>query len=104
MERFFIEVADGEIGVGIHDDAVLVDLLNLGEVDDVRAVDAHEIIGQPLFDLLHREEGDDGFRLTLDPNFQILAHALDITDIGDADFYDAIVGFEEEDIVVRGER
>ena len=104
LERVLIEVADRQVGVLIHDDPVFVDLLDLVEVDDVRTVDAHEIIGQPLFYLLHREEGDDGFRLTLDPNFQILAHALDITDIGDADFHDAVVGFEEENIVVRGKR
>ena len=45
LEGFFIHIADGEVGVGIHDDAVLVHLLNHREVNDVGAVDAHETVG-----------------------------------------------------------
>ena len=38
-------LANRQIGVGIHDDTVLVDFLNLGEVDDVRTVDTHKRVG-----------------------------------------------------------
>ena len=95
MEAFLIQVADGKIGLGIHDDAVLVDLLNLVEVDDIGAMDAHERVGEPFFHLLHRQQGDDGLLLSFEPHLQVFAHGLDIADVGDADLDDAVVGLEE---------
>ena len=53
LESVFIHIANGQIGVLVHDDTVLVDLLNLLEVNDIRTVDAHEIGGQMLLHLLH---------------------------------------------------
>ena len=102
MERFLVHVADGQVSLAIHDDTILVDLLNLGEVDDVGTVDAHEIVGQMFLHLLHGKEGDDGLGLALNPDFQILAHAFDVADVGDADLDDAVVGLEEDGVVLRG--
>ena len=60
LEGVPVHVADGEIGVSIHDDMVLVDLHDLREVDNVGTVNPHEMVGQPFFHLLHGEQGDDG--------------------------------------------
>jgi hypothetical protein len=45
LEGVPVHVADGEIGVSIHDDTVFVDLLDLREIDDIRTVNPHEIVG-----------------------------------------------------------
>ena len=45
LEGLFVHIPDGEIGLCVHDDAVLVDLLNLMEVDDLGTVDAHKVFG-----------------------------------------------------------
>ena len=42
VETVLVEVTDRQVGIGIQDDAVLVDLLNLLQVDDIGAVDTHE--------------------------------------------------------------
>ena len=76
-------------------------MMNLREVDDIGAVYAHKSVGQPLFHLLHRQQGDDRFRLALKPHLQILAHGLDIADVRDADLDDAVVGLEEDGVVGR---
>ena len=47
LERLLKHIANGQEGLLIHDDPVFVDLLNLVEIDDVRAVDTHEISRQP---------------------------------------------------------
>ena len=62
LKGFFIKVANGEVSICIHDDAVLVHFLNLGEIDDVGTVYAHEIIGQPFLHFFHGEEGDENER------------------------------------------
>ena len=69
VERLLVVVADGQIGVGIHDDAVLVHLLYLFQVDDVGTVYAHEVRRQVLLDLLHREEGDQWLGRALEVEF-----------------------------------
>ena len=43
VEGLFVVIADRQVGILIEDDAVLVDLLYLLQVDDIRAVDAHEL-------------------------------------------------------------
>ena len=62
-------------------------------------MDAHEAVWQVLFHLFHRQEGNDGLRLALYPYFQIFAHTLDVTDVGDIDLYNAVISLEEERIV-----
>ena len=44
LENLFIHIPYGEVGLGVHDDTIFVHLLNLVEVDDVGAVNAHEVI------------------------------------------------------------
>ena len=39
LEGVFIHLPDREVGISIHDDTVLIDLLNLSEVDDVGAME-----------------------------------------------------------------
>ena len=53
LEGVFIHLPDREVGISIHDDTVLIDLLNFCKVDDVGAMDAHESVGQALLHLLH---------------------------------------------------
>ena len=100
LERFLVHIADGKIGVAVHDDAVFVDLQNLVEVDDVGTVDAHEILGQALLHLLHGKQGDDGLGVALHPHLEVFAHGLDIADVADGDLDDAIVGLEENGVSV----
>ena len=65
VETVLVEVADRQVGIGIQDDAILVDLLNLLQVDNIRAMDTHEKGGgQIVLHLFHTEQGDDGL-LTL---------------------------------------
>ncbi len=45
LEGLFVHIPDGEIGLCVHDDAVLVYLQNLMEVHDIGTVDAHEVFG-----------------------------------------------------------
>ena len=49
VEGIAVHVADGQVGVGIHDYAVFVHLLYLLQIDDVRAVNAHEGAALPSF-------------------------------------------------------
>ena len=95
MERFFVHVANGQVGVSVHNDAVLVHLLNLCKIDDIGAMDAHKIVGQSFFHLLHRQQGDNGLGFALQVYLQLLAHGLDVTDVGNGNLDDAVVGFEE---------
>ena len=44
-EGVLVVVADGEGGVALKDDVVLLDLADFVQVDDVGAVDAHEGVG-----------------------------------------------------------
>ena len=53
LKSILVQVADGKIGIYIHDDTVLVHLLNLSEVDDIGTVYAHEVLGQAFLYLLH---------------------------------------------------
>ena len=53
LEGIFIQVADRKVGISIHDDTVLVHLLNLSEVDDIGTVYAHKIIRKSFLYLLH---------------------------------------------------
>ena len=92
LEGIPVHVSDGEIGFSIHDDTVLVDLLDLREIDDIRTVNPHEIVGQPFFHLLHGEQGDDGLGLVLKIYLQVFTHSLDVADVADADLYDAVLG------------
>ena len=46
MERFFIHIANGQISVSVHDDAVFVQLLDFVEINDIGAMDAHKVVGQ----------------------------------------------------------
>ena len=100
VEGLTIVVANGEIGVGIHDDAVFVDFTNAVEVDDITAVDAHEPRrGQPLFEFLHAEQHHNGF-LAFEMYLEVFAHAFHIAYIGNTDANHLIVGFEEKHIIV----
>ena len=91
MESFLVHVANGQIGIAVHDDTVLVDLMNLGQIDNVGTVNTHEIVGQSLFHFFHRKQGDNRFRLAFNPHLKIFAHSLYISDVRDIDFDDTIV-------------
>ena len=100
IEGVFIHVADGQIGVGVHDDTILVYLLYLSQVDDIRAVDTHETAcGQPFLHFLHREEHDERLGPVFQIDAQILAHALHIADVANVDAYHLVLGFQKECIV-----
>ena len=45
LEGLFVHIPDGKKCLCIHDDAVLVYLLNLMEVNNIGTVDAHEVSG-----------------------------------------------------------
>ena len=104
LEGVPVHVADGEIGVSIHDHTVLVDLQDLREVDDIRTVNPHEIVGEPFFHLLHGEQGDDGFGLVLKIDLQVFAHGLYIADVADADLHDAVLGLQEDGVIFSSDR
>ena len=104
LEGVPVHVADGEIGVSIHDDTVLVDLHDLREVDNVGTVNPHEMVGQPFFHLLHGEQGDDGLGLVLKIDLQVFTHSLDIADVADADLYDAVLGLQEDGVIFSSDR
>lgn len=91
IEGFLVIIADRQVGVGIHDDAVFVHLLYLLQVDDVRAVYTHEIGWEILLHLFHRQQCDDGLLLALKVYLQILAHALDVADVTHGEFHYAVV-------------
>ena len=99
LECIFIHVANGQISLFVHDDAILVDLLNALEIDDIRAVNAHEVVGQSLFYLLHRQQRDNGLALPLDMYFQVLAHTLYVANVADADLHDAVFRLEEDGVL-----
>lgn len=98
-----IEVADGQIGVGIEDDAVLVHFLYLFQIDDVGTVDAHEDRrGQPFFEFFHAEQHDERLGMSFEMYFQILAHAFDVAYVLDIDAHDFVFGFEEQRVIFYG--
>ena len=109
VESIAVEVADGEenglwrrgwrrgIEWRLHDDAVFVDLLDVVQVDDVRAVDAHECVGKTLLESLHGEAGSDG-TMAEEVDFDVLAHAFDVADVADADAHDAVLGLQKEGV------
>ena len=100
VELFFVVVADGQVGVCVYDDTVLVDLLYLLEVDDVAAVDAHEVGWQVLLHLLHREQGDYGLGLAFKVQLEVLAHALNVAYVADGELHHFVVGLDEDGVVV----
>ena len=60
---------------------------------------AHEVLGQVLLHLLHRQEGDDRFGLAFEPHFQIFAHGFHVADISHVHFHDTVVGFQKQVVV-----
>ena len=102
LERVFIHVANGQIGVCVHDDAVFIDLLNHIQIDDIGAVYAHKIVGQSFFHLLHGQQGDNGLGIALQIDFQVFAHGLDVADVADVDLDNAVFGLEENGVVFEG--
>ena len=96
LEIVLIHVSYGQIGIRVHNDSVFVYFCYLGEIDYVGAVYAHEIVGQPLFHLLHREQRDYGFGFSFDIYLKILAHGLDIADAADVNLDNAVLGLEED--------
>ena len=69
-------------------------------IDNIRAVYAQEVAGQPLFHLLHAEQHDYG-ALALDVNLQIFGHSLDVAYVGNIDPNYTMLGLEEYRLVVR---
>ena len=98
-KRLLIHVADGQICIGIHHDAVLGHFLHMAHIDYVRAVYTQEVAGQPLFHLLHAEQHDYG-ALTLDVHLQIFGHSLNVAYVGNVDTNHTVLGLEEYRLVV----
>lgn len=96
LEGFAIHVADRQVGVAIHDDAVLVDFGDVVKIDDVGAVNTHEIGRQPLFHAFHGEQGDDRLGFAIEVDLEVLAHSLDVADVRNGDLDNTVLGLEEE--------
>ena len=67
-------------------------------------MDAHERGWEILFHLLHREEGDEGLGLAFKVDLQILAHTLDIADVGNGYLDNFVVGLDEDGVIFFGIR
>lgn len=52
VELFFVQITDGQQHVVVEHHTCLADFLDTTEVDDVGAVDSHEIVGKALFQAL----------------------------------------------------
>lgn len=96
-----VVVADGHRGVTLEDDVVLFYLADLVQVDDERAVDAHELAGRQMFlNLLHAQQHDNGLIPVVAGDAQVFAHGLDIEDVLDVDAHNLVVALDIDDVVV----
>ena len=53
LKGIFVQVANRKVSISIHNDTVLVHLLNHSEVNDIGTVYAHEVIWKSFLYLLH---------------------------------------------------
>ena len=103
QQRGTVAVADGDALAGGHQDHSGADFGDFGEVDDVGAVDADETgSGEFLKESGETHQDDLRHLLAGEVDLQVLAHSLDIDYVGDLDFYNFVVGFEEHEIAGGG--
>ena len=97
LEEFFpVQVADGDVGVFVHDDAQAGYFLYFFQIDNVGTVYPHEkVFGQAFFQFFQAEQDDERFGFVFQVNAEVFAHAFDVAYGRDVYFYNPVIGFKE---------
>lgn len=102
-QRGAIAVTDRDALTGGHQDHSGADFGDFGEVDDVGAVDTDKTGGGEFFkEFGETHQYDLRHLFTGHIDFQVLAHAFNIDNVGNLDLDDLVVGFEEHEIAGGG--
>lgn len=93
-----IALADGQGGGGcFQNHGRGIGLADAVQGDDVGTVDAHELVGGKfLYQALEAVQDDERVRLAVQVDFHVLAHALNVADIGQLDRYGFVVRLETD--------
>lgn len=96
LERGLVAVADGQVGVGVHDYAGALDVEHVVHVDDIGPVNLNELRAQFFaYGRKRTEREHRGDRRGRGVDLQILAVALDVADVGEVDADVAVVDLDE---------
>ena len=103
VEIVFEAVADGD-DLFADIDLVAGDGVDMGERDDIGAVDADELFGRQFvgkgFEVV---EGEDGFGPAFHIDLGIVFHPFAEKDILEFDLYDLVFRFDEDEAVIAGD-
>ena len=84
IELLAIAITEGKDHLVVECNARAVHLQEVSHVDDVRLMNAQEVVGRDAFlQFLHAEEHHQGLVVAIEVDAQILAHALHIHNIVD---------------------
>lgn len=99
-QRGAIAVTDRDALTGGHQDHSGADFGDFGEVDDVGAVDTDKTGGGEFFkEFGETHQYDLRHLFTGHIDFQVLAHAFNIDNVGNLDLDDLVISLEEHEIL-----